>query len=154
MWAVCCGLTLSGSEDSFAARDLASNALRTHDRSAGRPAGRLWSLSPQFCLQTYKIWMRTARSRNPFAEKKWLSLRPEISLPHSQNFATGHSCKSDDFHPQKFHKFLSIFFFRQVCKIVKSDFELRRFCPSFRIEQVDTHWTDYCEIYCIIYIIL
>jgi len=37
------GLTLSGSEDSLAARDLASNALRTHDRTAGRSAGRIWT---------------------------------------------------------------------------------------------------------------
>ena len=35
--------------------------------------------------------------------------------------------------------------FRRVRKIAKSDYELRRVCPSARMEQLGCHWTDYYE---------
>jgi len=39
------------------------------------------------------------------------------------------------------HKFLVAF-----AKSQKSDYELRHVCPSVRMEQLSSHWTDFHEI--------
>ena len=36
--------------------------------------------------------------------------------------------------------------FRRFRKIAKSDYELHLVSPSVRIEQLDSHWTDFHEI--------
>ena len=38
------------------------------------------------------------------------------------------------------------FIFRHVRKIVKSDCDLCHVHPCTRMEQLDSHWTDFCEI--------
>ena len=63
------GQTLSESQDPFTARDLASNALRKHDRTAGRPAYRIWTSRPQFGPQRCKIRIRTLWRRTHFQKK-------------------------------------------------------------------------------------
>jgi len=41
---------------------------------------------------------------------------------------------------------LTLFIFRRVRKIAKSDYQLRHVCPSVRMEQLGSHWTDHHEI--------
>jgi hypothetical protein len=36
--------------------------------------------------------------------------------------------------------------FRRVRKIARSDYKLRHVCPSVRMEQRGSHWTDFDEI--------
>ena len=36
---------------------------------------------------------------------------------------------------------------KRVCKITKSDYWLRRVCPSVRIQQLNPHWTDFHDIW-------
>jgi hypothetical protein len=36
-------------------------------------------------------------------------------------------------------------FFRRVRKMAKSDYKLRHVCPSFRMEQHGSHWTDFMK---------
>jgi hypothetical protein len=51
------------------------------------------------------------------------------------------------FFKQKLTKLMNVAqIFRCVRKIAKSDYELRRVCPSVRIEQLSCHWTDFHEI--------
>jgi len=37
--------------------------------------------------------------------------------------------------------------FRHVCKTVKTDYLF--VCPSVHMEQLGSHWTDFCEILCL-----
>jgi hypothetical protein len=102
------GLTLSGSEDSVAARDLTSNALRTHGRTAGRHACRKWTWSAvvSACeLHGAELIFRT-----------WLSLRCQCGFLvcyRTRSFIAAFAkfrywslFKSDEFRP---HNFLVIF---------------------------------------------
>jgi hypothetical protein len=36
--------------------------------------------------------------------------------------------------------------FRRVRKIAKSDYKLRHVCPSVRMQQLGSHWTNFREI--------
>ena len=36
--------------------------------------------------------------------------------------------------------------FRRIRKIAKSDYQLRHVCPSVRMEQLGSNWTDFDEI--------
>ena len=39
-----------------------------------------------------------------------------------------------------------MFVFRRVRKVAKSDYQLRHVCPSVRMEQRASHWSDFHEI--------
>jgi len=37
--------------------------------------------------------------------------------------------------------------FRRLHNIIKSDYQLCHFCPSVRMKQLCSHWTDFLEIW-------
>ena len=40
----------------------------------------------------------------------------------------------------------TVYIFKRIRKIAKSDYHLRCVCPSIRMEQLSSHWTDFDEI--------
>jgi len=63
-----------------------------------------------------------------------------ISPPHTD-------ADHQTFFKQKITKLMNVAqIFRSVRKVAKSDFELRHVCPSVRMEQLSSHWTDIHEI--------
>jgi hypothetical protein len=38
-----------------------------------------------------------------------------------------------------------LLYFRRLCKIEGNGCQLRHFCPSVRVEQLGSHWTDFDE---------